>query len=255
MKHSLMIGLCLLGAATAAPALPDNPLDAAMDTQVRTQKDGAHSQARIDELDDERLALLAEYRAVNQELDDLRAYNRQMERLTAGQRKEVADLQRGLQEVEVTRRQILPHLVRMVEVLAQFVALDLPFLGKERSMRIEHLKRLMDQADIPLTEKYRRIMEAYQIEVQYGHTIEAYDGDLQTQGRTRTMQFLRLGRIGLYYLSPDGKEAGYWNRSAATWTQLPPEYRRPIAKGIRVARKRAAPDLVRLPVPAPEQLP
>ena len=113
----------------------------------------------------------------------------------------------------------------------------------------------MDQAGVPLPEKYRRVMEAYRVEMQYGHTIEAYDGDLQVQGRTRTVQFLRLGRIGLYYLSPDGKKAGYWSRSAATWERLPAETRRPIAKGIRMARKQAAPDLVRLPVPAPKQIP
>lgn len=255
MKPSLMIGLCLLGIATAAPVFPRNPLDAAMDTQVRTQKDGAQSQARIDALDDQRITLLAEYRAVNRELDDLRAYNRQMERLTADQRREVAELERGLQEIEITKRQMLPQLARMVEVLEQFVALDLPFLGAERGTRIEHLRRLMDQADVPLPEKYRRVMEAYLIEVQYGHTIEAYDGDVQVEGRTRTVQFLRLGRIGLYYLSPDGKQAGYWNRSAGTWEPLPSETRRPIAKGIRMARKQAAPDLVRLPVPAPEHLP
>ena len=72
-------------------------------------------------------------------------------------------------------------------------------------LRVANLKRLMDDADTPLSEKYRRVMEAYQVEVQYGHTIEAYQGELRDPGSSRMVEFLRLGRVGLYYLSLDGK--------------------------------------------------
>ena len=252
MKTTTSLAL-FLAAALSAPVSPGGEnLDPALQTVVRTQKDGALSQQRVEALDDEGLGLLAEYRKVNEELDDLRTYNAQMERLVADQSRELTERDQALSEIETTKRRILPLLLHMVEVLEQFVSMDLPFLSDERSLRVAHLKRLMDDADTPLSEKYRRVMEAYQVEVQYGHTIEAYQGELRDRGSTRTVEFLRLGRVGLYYLSLDGKHSGHWDRSSGSWVTLDGSYRGSIAKAIRVARKQTAPDLIRLPVPAPE---
>ena len=41
-------------------------------------------------------------------------------------------------------------------------------------------------------------------------------------------EFLRIGRIGLYYLSLDGKEVGHWNNG---WEELDSENRKAVEKG------------------------
>jgi hypothetical protein len=146
----------------------------------------------------------------------------------------------------------MPLMTRMLEVLQQFVALDTPFLASERKQRIEELGRMMDRSDVALGEKYRRLMEAYQIEADYGRTIEAYRGDLPGKDTARAVDFLRFGRVGLYYLTLDRHEVGYWDARAKAWATLPIEYRNDIEHGLRIARKQAAPDLLKLPVPAPE---
>lgn len=95
-------------------------------------------------------------------------------------------------------------------------------------------------------------MEAYQVEADYGRTIEAYRGDLKDKDQTRAVDLLRVGRLGLYYLTLDRREAGAWDRKTKAWHILPGEYRHAIEQGLRTARKQATPDLLKLPVPAPE---
>lgn len=256
MNRFMLFGLLLhVPILTAGASAASDALDSAIRDQVRTQQEGARSQTRIDTLADETEERLNDYRAALSETADLRAYNTQMERLVADQEAEQAALGQQLEEIEITKRRMVPLMVRMLEVLAQFVALDVPFLPQERQLRLDNLAQVMGRADVPLSEKYRRLLEAYRVEMQYGHTIEAYRGDVEADGQTRTVDILRLGRAGLYYLTFDGQQAGYWDGGAGVWSALPPESRRPVAHGIRMARKQMAPDLITLPVPAPEVAP
>jgi hypothetical protein len=223
-----------------------------VDTQAATQQASAEVQARIDALDDEARDMLNEYRQTMSQISDLDAYNQQLAVLVASQNVELADFERRFDEVEVTKRQILPLIMRMLEVLDEFVTIDMPFLPVERAMRIEQLKELMGRPDVPTSEKYRRVSEGYQIELEYGHTIEGYEGEIEIDGQTRTVAFLRYGRLGLYYMTLDGLEIGYWDKSLDRWVELGNEYRQSLDRAMRIARKQLPPDLTRLPVPAPE---
>ena len=96
---------------------------------------------------------------------------------------------------------------KMLDTLEQFVALDVPFLLEERSEpRRELLEEMMARADVTLSEKYRRIVEAYQVEMDYGRTIEAYEGKLGDGDDARTVQFLRVGRV--VAALPDARRQG-----------------------------------------------
>ena len=119
-------------------------------------------------------------------------------------------------------------------------------------MRITQLKELMARPDVPTSEKYRRVTEGYQIELEYGHTIEGYEGELESEGETRTVAFLRYGRLGLYYQTLDGLEIGHWDKNQDRWVKLGNEYRQSLDRAMRIARKQLPPDLTRLPIPAPE---
>jgi hypothetical protein len=132
------------------------------------------------------------------------------------------------------------------------VQLDVPFLPDERRQRVQGLRELMSRSDVTLSEKYRRLMEAYQVENEYGRTIEAYRGTLDSGGEKRTVDFLRVGRVALLYQTLDSNETGFWNTADKGWAPLPGEYRSPVKQGLQIARKQVAPDLVRIPVRAPE---
>ena len=227
-------------------------VESVMSAQNSSLQTSIDVQERIDALDDETRDLLFEFRSTMSQVQDLDAYNDQLEQLVATQRVEVADYERQFQEIEITKRRILPLIVRMIEVLEEFVAIDIPYLETERSMRIAELNKLMARPEVPTSEKYRRVTEAYQIELEYGHTIEAYEGEMTFNSETRTVAFLRFGRLGLYYMTLDGLEIGYWDNSRDDWVVLDDEFRQSLDRAIRIARKQLPPDLIRLPIPAPE---
>jgi hypothetical protein len=241
-----------LGLIVAAAVIAQEQVQEAIDTQTAVQAASIEVQRRIDELDDQTREMLNEYRLTMAQVTDLEAYNQQLERLVATQNVELADYERQFQEIETTKRQILPLIIRMLEVLDEFVAIDMPFLPEERSLRIGELRKLMERPDVLTSEKYRRVTEAYQIELDYGHTIEAYEGEIEVDGETRTVAFLRYGRLGLYYMTLDGLTIGHWDTEQDRWVELDAEYRSSLDRALRIARKQLPPDLTRLPVPAPE---
>lgn len=252
VRISLPLGISALLLILASATDAQEQVQDALDTQVAIQQASAEVQARINDLDDETREMLNEYRQTMAQVTDLEAYNLQLERLVATQNVEIADYERQFQEIETTKRQILPLIIRMLDVLGEFVAIDMPFLPQERSLRFEELGKLMARPDVLTSEKYRRVTEAYQIELDYGHTIESYEGEIDVGGEVRTVAFLRYGRLGLYYMTLDGLTIGHWDQAEDRWVELDNEYRQSLDRAMRIARKQLPPDLTRLPVPAPE---
>ena len=160
----------------------------------------------------------------------------------------MADLNAAIDEVSVIERQITPLMIRMIDGLEQFVQLDVPFLPKERAERIASLKSMMDRADVAASEKFRRVMEAYQVEMDYGRTMEAYTGIHEINGQERDVEFLRLGRTALIYQTRDAGTQGVWNKQTRQWEELDSSYRTQVTKALRMAKKQLAPDLLMLPV-------
>lgn len=247
----LAIGFVIFSSSSLAAK---DPLARSIDTSIANTRQETKVQQRIDKLDEETKVMLEEYQQLSRELEVLKVYDDQLQRLVESQEAEKTSIQKQMQDLDLTQREIVPLMLRMLEWLDEFVQLDQPFLPEERSLRIEHLTGLMDRADISIGEKYRRVLESYQIEMDYSRTIEASRGELQTGDKTRTVDFLRVGRVGLYYLTLDRQEVGHWMTSSGQWQTLPSRYNLPIRNGLRMARKQAAPDLLRLPVSAPQEV-
>lgn len=244
---------CALLAAWAAYAQGGNPqtVTTTVNEQQSANKAAAASQTRINQLDDETQRMLMDYRDTLRETESLRRYNEQMELQIKAQEEEVASINQQIAEIERTNREIYPLMQRMVETMEQFVALDVPFLRDERSKRVATLKETMVRADVSTAEKYRRILEAYTIEMEYGRTIEAYEGSLGEGEKVRTVNFVRLGRSALLYQTLDGGESGYWNADEKKFVE-DNGYDDDVTHALRVARKQTAPDLVVAPIRAPE---
>jgi hypothetical protein len=238
----------VLGLLSSGGSAPAENLDAALEVQQQTSRRTINAQRTIDALDHETREALAEYRAATEEAISLEAYNEQLERLVVSQTDDLARLERQLDEIEVTKRRVFPFLDRMLGVLEEFVALDKPFLSQERALRLATLKDARDRADISLAEKFRRLIEAYQVEAGYGRTISAERATLEIDGQATTVDVLRFGRVGLYYLTPDGERAGMWSSQALAWEPLDDAYRRAIREGLAIARREKPPELIRLPV-------
>ena len=110
----------------------------------------------------------------------------------------------------------------------------------------------MERSDVSVAEKFRKVMEAFQIENEYGRTIESYKGSLEVGGASREVEFLRVGRTALLYQTIDAEIFGMWDQEQAAWVPLSAEYRNQIRNGIKMAHKQIAPNLLTLPISAPE---
>jgi hypothetical protein len=239
--------------ATAATETPPQA-DALGEAQALRQEGnnlGAASQKRIDAISEETESLFTRYSNTVRQIESIRVYNRQMQELVDAQNVELASLGDQLDRVEEVGRSVTPLMLRMIDAIAKFVELDVPFLIEERTERVAELRQLMARADVNNAEKYRAIMEAYQIENDFGRTIEAYRGTIDSGGREITVDFLRFGRIALVYQSLDEEQAGVWDMQAKNWKPLDSSFRSPIREGLRIARKQTAPDMIKLPLPAP----
>ena len=208
------------------------------------------SQERINTVVEGTRSLSDQYRAVNKEIDGLKVYNRLMTAQTNGQEATLADISLSMDQVDVINRQIFPLMERMIDGIEQSIALDIPFLMGERSNRVDNLKEIMQRSDVSVAEKFRKVMEAYQIENDYGSSSETYRQSLVIDDTTRDYNMLRIGRIGLYFQSDDSRITGAWDPAAGQYVILGNEHRNEIKKGIRMAKDLIAPELLLLPVPS-----
>lgn len=240
--------LLLLGINTAKAADVEDVLS----TSDQANEAAKASQKKIDRIASDTDQMFNQYQTTLRAIDDLRVYNEQLERQIASQQEEMQSLRDSIDQVTVIERQITPYMLRMIDSLEQFISLDLPFLLEERTERVALLKELMGKANISVAEKLRKVLEAYSIETEYGRTIEAYRDTLKINGQNRDVSLLRIGRVALLYQTLDGNISGVWDKHSESWQKLPDQYRTPIKQGLRIARKQAAPELIQVPVPAPE---
>jgi uncharacterized protein DUF3450 len=243
---SLAFLLGLTGTVSAAAVL-----DASIEEQASIDRSAATTQGRVDALADETEDLLAQYTLVVQQADRLRVYNDQLAALIRSQEEEKLSIQRQLEGIIVVEQGIIPLMLEMIDALEEFIGLDLPFQREDRMANVDRLRENMDRADLTVSEKYRQVMEAYQLEVEYGRTIYAYRGKLP--GTERTVDFLQVGRILLAYQTLDRNETGFFNSDSGGWEVLEDAaYRSFIDEGLKIARKQSAPNLLMLPIHAPE---
>ncbi len=229
-------------------AQQDKNLEPAVKKATEINQSAAKSQQKINNIADQIVNKLQQFKAINKETTGLDVYNDQLQKQIDNQMQEMADLNASIDGVSIIERQITPLMLRMITGLAQFVALDVPFLAQERNNRVVELQAMMDRADIAPSEKFRRVMEAYQVEMDYGRTLEAYSGLHTIDGQERDVDFLRVGRTALIYQTRDASLQGTWNKQTRQWEALSSNYRTQVTKGLRMAKKQLAPDLLMLPI-------
>ncbi|MCF6434431.1 DUF3450 domain-containing protein [Pseudoalteromonas sp. MMG022] len=244
--------LLLAGLLATATSVQANDLNQVIDKSSAINESAQKTQTKIDSIADSMQSRLQKFKTLNKEIDGLAVYNAQLDKQISNQLDEMNAINASMDQVSVIERQITPLMLRMITGLEQFVALDIPFLPKERQARIASIKEMMERADVTSSEKFRRVLEAYQVEVDYGRTIEAYTALLDIDGKEREVDFLRIGRMELLYVTRDGSQAGSWNQESKKFVALDDTSISQINKGLRIARKQLAPDMLTLPVHASE---
>nr|WP_067659376.1 DUF3450 domain-containing protein [Ferrimonas marina] len=241
------VALTVTGMASAADALTN-----IQNADKQIQQDAVNSQQKINKLYDQTQDMLYEYRQVVDETETLAHYNDYVQTLVDDQDLRIASLQEQINGIERTKQGVVPLMTRMISSLEQFVAMDVPFKADERTARVNRLKEVMGDSNISTSEKYRLVLDAYQIENEYGNKMDAYEGKLSIDGKELTVDFFHLGRVVFLAQSLDQQNAWVWDNESRSWNALGDGSMRAVSNAIKMARRQAAPDLIKLPVQAAE---
>jgi len=244
MFTSLAGAVLVVGSASSLAG----PLETSIAIEQEMNKASQATQKTVDNLADQTLDMAQTYQLTLQSIDSIKRYNKSIEGYISRQEAEMDSIQTQMDGIDATERAVIPMMEDMIETLDQFVSMDIPFLSKERSDRVKFLREMMLRADVSNSEKYRKILEAYQVENDYGTSVSAYEGTLE--GEDKTVDFLRIGRVALVWQSRDEQSRAYWDSASRSWVPLGDEYRKSIREGIQMARGQANLDLINLPIQA-----
>jgi hypothetical protein len=246
----------ILGSTAVLLAMLCAPVQAqfksAIDTSQQTQRDTAKSQQRIDQLDDQTARLLNDYRANLKQLDAARRYNASLNRNIEAQNSEIVRLREDIDNVEGLQRAMQPLMEDMVARFGDLVSADLPFMVGERAARVARLSTILDNPSMSAAQRYRLIVEAYQIENEYGRTIGYYEGTIGEGEDALTGDFLRVGRIALMFKTPDDSVLRIYDASVGDFVPLNRgKYLQDVKFGLRMAKEQTAPDIFFVPIKPP----
>jgi hypothetical protein len=205
----------------------------------------ASSQDKIDQTERQTDKIVNEYKVVNKQVEGLKLYNAQKRIQIQAQLDLMDKLDEQLVQVVVMQRQIPPLAQKMLETLETFINLDTPFRSEERKARVDLVRSSLAKPKVTASEQVRQVLEAYNIEAEYGRKIDTYEDKLADG---TVVNILVIGRIGMFYQTKDERTSGRWDNETGTWEELPGSYRKPIRDGIRMAKKLAPTDMLLMPV-------
>lgn len=247
--RTLMLFTGLLATIIAANGYAEEMLDRLENEGIERTVEGQAVEAQLGTINDRNRELRDAYESQLKLVQGLETYIELLNQQIDGQNEEVDLLTRSITDVAVLERQVLPLMLKMINSLEAFIALDVPFLQTERSERIDKLRALLGRSDVTVAEKCRRVFEAFQIENEYGRTIESYTAKLDLEGASYDAAFLRVGRLGLLYKTVGSNQVGYWDNQTSSWQPLErTPWVRLINQGLKVARQEIAPELVHVAV-------
>lgn len=189
---------------------------------------------------EERERLRLQVQGLEGRLERLRGYN-------ANLSSEIAYLEGRLEELGRYREELEPYLFRILGEISSLIEEGLPFSLEERRARVERAKGALQDPDLPLGEKLRAVLEMLRAELEYSRTVEAKEGVIPIGGVEREVHLLRAGRIGLYWLSLDGEEGGWFDPERGEWVRLK-GYEGELRRFLEMAQGKRAAELIRLPL-------
>ena len=246
MKNMLKISVITLIFSVGINA--QDIVDETLNTQVNANVPGVVAQKEIDNLDEQAKKLYYEFKDTVSEYEGLKRYDDQLEKIVFSQEDEIRDIINQIDSLDNVNKEILPFLKETVDSLRKFINLDMPFLKESRVARIDDLDSIILQSNVTTAEKFRKVFEAYQLEAAFGNTIETYPGFIELDDQTITVDYFRIGRLGWYYRSANGRETGYWDKFNEAWVHSNGELNDEIKLALDIANRQTPPNFISLPV-------
>ncbi|RQW63604.1 DUF3450 domain-containing protein [Vibrio viridaestus] len=244
----MKISLALV-ATFSSFALHAADIDTATSIQNKTNQASVSSQKAIDKSVVRSNQMSSDIDQLNEELHNLKIYKKHLMGLVASQEDEMNSLNNQITEIKETRQGIVPLMYEMLDGLQKQIETDKPINKEKRIQRLDELRSLMSRADVSEAEKYRRILEAYQVEYQYGDKMATYRSDIDlADNRTVEADIFYLGRAVLIARSLDKSKYWTWEQSSQSWVKGDEGYLEQVNQAYALANKQIAPQLLTLPL-------
>ena len=232
----------------ALVALAQSPADEVAGTAREAHQQRRDSQQQLDDWAGERGALqtrLAAARAQVAYLEERVALERERAEQLEARGDELA---RRLEESGRLESSLEDTLLVILRNLELAVAADLPFLPGERATRLTTVRRELSDPTADAAEKLRRVLEAVLIEARYGGTLEVYQDRITVVDEELTCDLLYVGRLGLFWLTPDLARGGAWDPAAGTFVALDGAALQAVRRAADMATRRRPAGVLALPL-------
>ena len=230
-------------------------IDRAMDVVAEKFSGSAQVQEEISRLANEASSTYEEFKRANDNLESLLVLNAGFRKSISIQEEQIRTLDESIAGVEEVTREIPILMEKMLSSMEQFIEMDYPFHVDERANRIQFARDAIDNPDVSIAEKFRQVLVMYQTETSYGRTIETYPDTITIAGIELDVEIARIGRVALLYQTTDRQQTGAWDNAGRQWEILDDgDYRTAAQTAIRVASQLDAPQIINLPVLAPESV-
>ena len=246
MKH--IYKLVLLQSFLVFEIYSQEIVDSTINLSVQSSNLSIDAQEKIEELDEISKKVYFEYKDTLNEYKSLKNYDDQLSEIIDAQFREITNINQQIDSLDDINIDILPLLKTMIDTLRKVIDLDIPFLKEGRVQRVNNLDELLLRADITTAEKFRKVFEAYQIEADFGKTIENYPGYITLNNNQIAVDFFRLGRLGLFYRTPDGNETGFWNLGSNDWSHEGGSLDKNIKAALDISNRQSPPNFITLPL-------
>lgn len=246
IRTSLLAGAAALVAAGGAQA----QLDQALQVARQSTQAGAQAQAQIDNLADQADNAEREYLALREQIESQRVFLEQQRVFLRSQENELTGLQAQLERVGNIERDLTPMLLEMFNALEDFVEQDLVFRMDERTARLDRIREALGDAQVSPAERYRVLLNAYEIEASYGRSLTAYEESVEVDGVPLPARILQIGRVALIR-EVDG-DLEIRTKDNPDWRPVPGSMAADVDRAFRIANEVTTPEVFVAPLPGPD---
>jgi hypothetical protein len=161
---------------------------------------------------------------------------------------EINQLQQDIDTINVLKQQLEPQLEVWYAMLEQQVFSDLPFDFNERKRRLAFLRSAMDKSELPLAERFRRLLDVVSIEVAYGYGQQISQDVIVIDKKPMQVNLLRLGRLALFYMTPDEQQFGWFDRQSRQWNTIPFNEQGDLRLAMAITMNKKIAEIVNVPL-------
>lgn len=224
-------------------------LDRALEVARQSTQDGARTQEQINNLADAADNAEREYLAVREQIESQRVFIAQQNVFLRSQENELAGLQSQLERVGNIEVDLAPMMLEMFNALEDFVGSDLPFRMDQRTQRLDNIRDVLGQANVSPAEKYRLLLNAFEIESAYGRSLNAYSEEVMIDGVPQEANILQIGRVAM--IRQVGGDLAIMTNDNQTWRPVPSSMANNVQRAFRIANEVTTPEVFEAPLPGP----